>query len=608
VATAPLVLAATQRFLRGHLPFSAMSDADLEFLVGAATLGYFPVDTLIVDGRSAPDEFYILSRGHVARRGAGAELVIGPGECFPVGPLLSGAGGGFDYRSTEDAFCYVLPKATFEALRARSAPFAEFCTRELAMITARAFKALSLEFSQRANLEDSLLKPLGSLIRRAPVACRATTALREALATMQAERVRSIVVVDERARPLGIFTLSDLLERVVLAGLPLERPVAQAMSAAPAELDELATAETAIALLAERAIHQLIVTREGRLAGVLSERDLFALQRVSLSNILALVERATLAELKNASCDIAEFTDNLIAQGVGAGPLMLAITALRDAVTARLFRLLWPAELPVRWCWLALGSEGRREQTVASDQDNALIFDGADPDAGRALLLPRAQELNLALAELGAPLCPGKIMAMNPDCCLSLAEWRARFAGWIREPTPEALLAANIYFDFRPLAGEAALAETLRAYVLEIARGSRLFQGLIVDNARLAEPPLGRIRVFRVEGQVLDLKREGTRLFVDAARALALALALPETNTAQRLRAGARALNVEARDAEAWIGAFEYLQMLRLRRQRAGQGDGLDPYALSELDQRMLKAAFLEAKGLQELIAAQIGR
>jgi CBS domain-containing protein len=323
-------------------------------------------------------------------------------------------------------------------------------------------------------------------------------------------------------------------------------------------------------------------------------------------------------------------TENLIAQGAAAEGLTHTIAALNDAMTERVFELLLPAAdlADLEWCWLSLGSEGRREQTVATDQDNAIIFEG-DEDAlshDRARLLTFARSVNEALAELGFPLCPGNIMASNRDCCLAVDEWRARFAGWVREPTPAALLNANIFFDFRPLYGNGSLAERLRAWLLGITRDNRFFLRMMTANALQAEPPLGLIRTFRTDdGEhhgTIDLKTQGTRLFVDAARTLALGLGTPETNTTQRMWATGRRLNVEERHIAAVVDAFHFLQMLRLRAQRgefiaatderagdpARNRNRIDPYALNELDQRMLKESFRQARELQRRLQHTFGQ
>jgi CBS domain-containing protein len=204
--------------------------------------------------------------------------------------------------------------------------------------------------------------------------------------------------------------------------------------------------------------HVLVTDAEGKLTGVVSERDLFALHRIGLRQIRQAIESAADVEaLLRSAADVRQLSFNMLAQGIGAEQLTQFISALNDALTHRLFDLLLPRfDIDdLDWCWLSVGSEGRREQTVATDQDNAMIFlgaTGASP-AIRERLLAFARAANEGLAELEFPLCPGNIMASNPEHCLDTVEWRERFAGWIREPTPAALLGANIFFDFRARAG-----------------------------------------------------------------------------------------------------------------------------------------------------------
>ncbi len=635
MATPALIAESTIRFLRSHMPFSRMSLGDLEFVAARVKLAYFPVGTTIVDPADGiAEHMHVIHRGHVAVRNisTGAdEEVRGPGECFPVAALAAGTAGARRFEATEDVFCFQLAREDFESLRLRSVPFAEYCTAILETIVQQSLGQLRQNFSQRAVEQRTLLEPLRRVVRREPVHCATGTPIREALESMQQQRVASIAVVDDGGRPVGIFTLTDLLDRVVLAGLDLATPVASVMSPGPAMLDELATAQEALSLMAQRGYHQVMVTRDGRLTGVVSERDLFALQRVTMRNIVQSIRLARdVAALGRAKRDIDALTDNLVAQGAAAEPLTHTITALNDALTERLFVLLEPGfDLAgLDWCWLSVGSEGRREQTVATDQDNAVLFRGAAEEsaAARGRLVPFARAVNDALAELGFPLCTGGIMAGNPEHCLSVEEWRSRFALWVREPTPEALLQANIFFDFRSLHGNHALAEELRAWLVGVTPESRLFQRLLVANALQAEPPLGRIRTFRTDdgefAGTIDLKTHGTRIFVDAARAFALSLGIADTNTSQRLRLAGRRLNIDERETDSIVEAYHFLQLLRLRAQRgeldAERGEAgdrpraaanrLDPYALNDLDRRMLKEAFRQARILQQRLEQTIGR
>jgi len=639
MATPPLIVEATTRFLKAHVPFARMSPRDLEFIAGRAQLAYFPVGTTIVDpANGMARQLHIIQRGHVRVRSSTAAVddeVRGAGECFPVAALAAGAVGTRTFEATEDVFCYQIAREDFDELRRRSPPFADFCTQALASLVQQSLGHIRQHFSQRASEQQTLLEPLKALVRRAPVYCAAATPIRSALETMSEEGVRTIAVVDEERRPVGIFTLMDLLDRVVLAGVDLARPVANVMTARPATLDELASAQEGLTLMATRGYHQLMLTREGQLAGIVSERDLFTLQRVTMRNVTQSIRLARdVAGLKRVTRDIDSLAENLVAQGAAAEPLTHTITALNDALTQRLFELVQPGfNLDgIDWCWLSVGSEGRREQTVSTDQDNAIVFEcpaGVVAEA-RERLLSFARVMNAALADLGFPLCPGNIMASNPACCLTAEEWRGRFAAWIREPTADALLGANIYFDFRALQGSAGLAEDLRAWLNGITPENRLFQRMLVANALQAEPPLGWIRTFRTdEGDhagTIDLKTHGTRIFVDAARAFALAFGISETNTSQRIRLAGRHLNLDERDVSSTVEAYHFLQMLRLRAQRgaleadrsaATQADPtvsraarnrLDPYSLNELDQRMLREAFRQARALQVQLEQTVGR
>jgi CBS domain-containing protein len=364
-----------------------------------------------------------------------------------------------------------------------------------------------------------------------------------------------------------------------------------------------------------------VVTRDGRLAGVLSERDLFALQRASLGRATERVRAAqSTAQLADAAGEARLLARHLLAQGVDAEHVTQMTSALNDGLTRRLIELAAQRHAPAgRWCWLALGSEGRLEQTLATDQDNALIFAAqGDAEAARRALLEFANEVNLGLEACGFPLCQGDIMARNPHWCLTLEEWQRVFDNWIRNTLPEALLNAAIFFDFRPIAGESALAGALREAVLAQTRGNPAFGRAMTESALQSRPPLGLLEGFRAdEGGsfpgTLDLKAGGARLFVDAARVLSLAHALPPTGTAARLRAAGAAGVLPAQEVTACVDAFHYIQGLRLRRQHLegalakGAENRIDPEKLNAVDKRILKAALRQAALLQERLRLDFG-
>jgi CBS domain-containing protein len=613
---------ALREFLRRYTPFDRMGNAALDFLVARLRPVRFAKDATILSVQSGPvADLYIIAKGLVGRRPdslqADPDRTLGEGELFPVGALSAGGKTTKIFHAIEDTACYLLARDDFLELRARSPEFERYCTQAITETLKLSLESLYREFSQRAAEQQTLTRTLAELVRNPPVACVGGATVREAAQTMADAKVRTIVVVDEARKPIGMFTLVDLLRRVVLTGAPMDTPLSDLMSAPIVTLPGSATAYEAMHVMAEHGVRQVVIVDGGRLLGVINERDLFALQRVSLREVIEGLHAAdSIERLKGASDDLRRLTQNLLAQGVGAEPLTRTIAALNDALSRRAIDLVLTRHAidDIDWCWLALGSEGRSEQTFATDQDNAILF--AAPDAAatprlRERLLAFGKDVNASLDALGFPLCAGSVMAGNPEYCLSVDEWKERFLGWIREPTPQALLGANIVFDFRALHGDTTLADALRQWLFGYTQANQLFLRFLVQNALAIEPPLGLIRAFALDDEpavrgTLDLKTRGTRLFVDCARVFALALGTADTGTAARLRSAGERLHVEKRHVDAAVEAFHFLQLLRLREQDPAAAKAhpnrIDPYALHDIDQRMLKEAFRQAKLLQERV------
>ncbi len=464
---------------------------------------------------------------------------------------------------------------------------------------------------------QSMYSPLSSIIRRAPVTVGPQASVRDSLQAMDANGVGSVIVVlGDGQVPVGIFTLPDLLRRVALKGCHLDTPVVDVMTSGLVTLRPGASAYQAAVAMARHGIrHVLVVDDQGRLTGIVSQNDLFALQRVGVKEISEQIRRASdMSVLEHAAHDIASLAHNLLTQGVGAEPLTNLISTLNDLLTLSVIELTMAQfRLPVvQWCWIALGSEGRLEQTLSTDQDNGIIFeaDSAEQaDGYRAAFVAFAQEVNRRLDRCGFPLCKGNIMAGNPQWCLSLAQWQHTFADWMDRAQPQALLNAAIFFDFRSLYGDEELASRLREWLLARTADHPLFLRQMATNALQCQPPLGLIRDFVFDGSgefphTIDLKMYGSRPFVDAARIFALASGVPATGTVQRLRSVADRMSFGGDDVAAIIDGFHFILMLRLRQQhRAGEGargaNRVDPDELNELERHILKEAFKQAKKLQ---------
>ncbi len=621
-ATAAQMLAgASLDFFKRFSPFDRMEPEALDFLAQRAVLAFHARGSeILTPEMGQARHFFIVQRGKVQARQVGAATVteyssmtVSAGECFPIGAISAARPSTNVYTALEDSYCFQITAEDFLQLMRLSPVFHLFCTQYIASLLNQSRQQLQVTFSQRAAEQQTMTTPLGHVIKEAPIFVTPDTVTRTALEKMNESRIGCMVIADAEQRPLGILTLADLLPRVLLSGFDLTRPISEVMTVDPHQLPASASAYDAALEMATHGVrHLLVVDSEGRLKGVVSERDLFSLQRISLRQIRSGIESASDIEaLQRASHDIRQLALNLVAQGIGAEQLTQFISTLNDALTRRIIDLALDRHdlRSIDCAWVAFGSEGRHEQTLSTDQDNGIIWqcpEQQDIESIRSRLLAFAREVNENLAACGFPLCKGNIMASNPELCLTLDEWCERFGQWIREPAPQALLNATIFFDFRVLYGNERLGDQLRSWLNRTAKTNAAFLRMMAANALQVAPPLGRIRDFLVEDDgTIDLKKCGTRLFVDVARILALRTSVDSSATAQRLRQAAIKTGIQPDEVSAMLDGFHFIQLLRLRSQHletehdSPSDNRVNPENLNELDRRILKEAFRQARKLQ---------
>ncbi len=616
------LLAHLRAQLRQWPPFQDMADAEVDaFLLDCQQRYLEPGEVLLAPGQGPVDTLFLVRQGTVLsqrdRQGRDDAFSYRAGDLLPVAALLGRRPVGSTYAAADDVFVLALPATSVDALAARSPVFADFLQRRITTLLEKSRQALRESLTSQVLAEQGLETPLGELATARPVQCRPDTPLGEVLRELEARQVGSMLVTDAQDRPLGIFTRHDLPGVVIRPDFRLDRPIAEMMRQPVRTLDHHATAQDAALLMSQHGIRHVPVTRDGRLVGVVSERDLFALQRASLQQVSGRIRRAQdLAGLQSAAADIRSFARQLLAQGVQSRQLTELISHLNDLLTQRLLVLQADAggvDLQ-RLCWVALGSEGRNEQTIATDQDNALVVPDDTSDAELARLRAWADGVNRALDACGYPLCRGGIMAGQPACSLRQSEWLARFSAWIDHGSPQDLLRASIFFDMRALAGNAALLAPLAQRVAERVRATPRFLHQLAVNALAQRPPLNWLGQASADDKGgLDLKLQGAALFVDAARILALSQGLAATGTRERLQGAGQALGLQPQEYESWIGAFEFLQSLRLRaqvdRQATGDRPNWLPFAhLSDIDRRILAASLREARRLQQRLALDYAR
>ena len=617
------ITAGLKQLLIEHLPFSAMAPADLAFVVENVEIAYYaPGEIIVAPSPGVPTHCVIVKQGFVQGESADSRALAyeaSVGDCFPVGALLASRPTTLTYRSVGDTFCLLLPRTKFEELVRKSPVFLDFCTRRLGSMLDSARRQLQQSYATEAGVERTMATSLQELARKPALTCDLRSPLREALAQMHQARVGSIVVTDsapDGEEAVGILTRSDLIDRVILPGVPLTTPVKEVMSRELLTLDAGATAADATLMMAEHSIRHIPVvqTAQGRkrVVGVVSERDLFALQRLGVRQLSALIGHSNNVDaLRTVAAGVRTLSHHLVAQGVAASHLTKLLSRLNDQLTIRLLTLI-ATELaisPDTFCWLSFGSEGRHEQTIATDQDNGILFVAGKIEQDH--LLAFADRTNQALAAIGFPLCKGNIMARNPQWCLNYGQWEERFSGWIDRGDPAALLNASIFFDFRPLFGISDLAIRLRSDVIARARGNPRFLKQMADNALRIRPPSGIGLIESMFGNrpaQVDLKMNGTVPFVDAARIWAYNAGLNETNTSERFARLSELGRLPDSDARGWIAAFEYFQLMRLRQQHRVAQDAasvpnpnlIDLAQLSPLDRRVINEAFRQTRKLQQ--------
>lgn len=616
--SSPSLVQNLRQQLMQRLPFSEMAIEDVDFFLTSSSESYFaPNEVILAPADGPPSYLYLIRQGRVSGKRANPGLVetvfeMEAGDLFSVSASLAARPVAATYTAVTDCFCLLLPSIAFQELSSRSQAFRDFTNNRVWMLLEQSRQAMRNSVASKALHEQSLESRLGDLIQRTPVVTRPDTSLREALTLVHEKKVGSVLITEDDQEILGILTRDDVLSRVTLAGVSLETPISSVMSKNVKTLTVDDTAEKAAVLMSQFRIRHVPILENGRVVGCISERDLFSLQRLSFDTISSAVRLAEdVPALQECASNIRKFTRNLLGQGVKAKQLTFLISHLNDVLTSRLVVLLAHRhQLDLDdFAWIALGSEGRSEQTIATDQDNALIYvDRGDPQI-KGRYLDFAREVNVALDACGYPLCKGNIMASNPALCLTQQEWRQRFAHWVEHGHPEDLLNAGIFFDFRSLVGNDQLLKELRSEVTEMTASKPRFLKLMAEAALRNAVPLnwlGSLDTKKIDHkQVIDLKLQGTAIVVEVARIYALAHRIEALNTQERLAALGRIAGVPKKESSAWIAAFQYLQTLRLAIQLDGGliGDNpnaLDVESLNAVDRTILKGSMARIRSLQQ--------
>ena len=402
-----------------------------------------------------------------------------------------------------------------------------------------------------------------SALARAPLSCQAGDSIREAARLMARGARGEILVKDSSGATLGILTSRDMAERVVAAGIDVAAPVGGIMTAPLRSLPSDAPVSDALQAMRSRGPGRLVLRdATGAVTGMLGRSDLLDSIADSPRSVLDSIPGAPgLPELGEIWATFNEGLRAMRAGGLRVGRMSGMLAQGHDRVVERLagIALAEMGEAPCPFAFLALGSAGRREMLPESDQDNAIVFLPREGKGGAELpfFLELGERLCKGLDRVGIPLCKGGTSALSEKCCATLEGWESRFSSWIGEPEPEKLLDIHVFFDFRPVVGDAGLADSLRLSVFRMLRAEPAFFLHLANGVRSFRlPPLP------LRGGA-DAK-EGSSLVSGIVRAYALKHGIAATNTYDRLSALAGMGALSGETARESAESFDFFLQTRL--------------------------------------------
>ena len=617
------------KFLQQVPPFQFLDDATLNEVVNNLSMEFYPKGTVILkqDG-PASDALRIVKKGAVklsVRSDDGEDVVIdyrGDGDNFGLISLMGKERQKTTIVAVEDTICYLLNKDTVYRLIDTSPAFTEHVLQyhftKYIDKTYREMHNKSLFYGSSDHL--LFTTQVGDIAAREIATISEEATIQDAAQAMSKHRISSIIVTNGSGEPAGIVTDRDLREKVVAHAMGVAVPVRDIMSRPLIQVDAKDYCFEAILRMIKHNIHHILVMRDGKVQGVLTNHDLMLLQGTSPLSLTKDIEsQQTLDGLVPASQKINNLIGLLIKEGARAGNITKILTEINDRLVRKVLdfaeRRFGPP--PVPYCWIAFGSEGRKEQTFKTDQDNAIIYadpasDREEADAQRYFAEFTAYVRD-SLMKVGFPLCPANYMASNPQWCQPLRTWKRNFTSWISTPTPEALMYALVFFDFRPVYGQASLAAELRDHLTGALKDQKVFLGHLANTAIRNTPPIGFLGSFVVEKDgankdELNLKVKGIAPLVDIVRLFALERGITETSTLERIEALRETHTIMQDYADEFVHAFEFIMLLRIHHQfeelTAGRpvNNFIDPNALSNLEKRTIKDSFQMITTVQGMI------
>ncbi|MDN3613752.1 MAG: DUF294 nucleotidyltransferase-like domain-containing protein [Vibrio gallaecicus] len=600
-----------QNFLAQYPPFSELSEETLTIITNSVEISYYRQGTPIIHFGDQINDLYMVRSGEVEVYRRKGELYnrLDEGHIFGQMGLLTNNKVRFPVKAIEDTLLYCIPESVFQDLYEKFDTFADFVEVE---DNARLRQANS-DSNDANDLTTSKVKTL--LTREAPSIDKSHT-IQEAATMMAEEHVSALLIIDpeiveneddDSTPVIGIITDRDLCTRVLAQGLDPSDDVASVMTHEVISLDHNAYVYEAMLTMLRYNVHHLPVLKDRKPIGIIETTDIVRYEsQNSLLLVSSIFQQQTIEDLKVLSEQVKDSFVRLVNEDANAHMVGTAMSVIGRSFKQRIIELAEESlgAPPIPYCFLALGSMGRDEQLIVTDQDNAIILDDTfNHEKHNQYFEDLSKFICDGLDQCGYSYCTGDIMATNPTWRMTRTQWEECFADWIDNPNPKALLNASIFFDLDGVFGRLKWAEQLNSFIIRRARKNNRFLACLARNALNRTPPLGFFKDFVMEkdgrhNNSINLKRRGTAPLADLIRVHSLAVASRSQNSFERLDDILDAGILPKGRAQDLKDAMEFISMVRIRHQALDvtneiePDNNIEPENLSDFERRNLKDAF----------------
>ena len=591
-----------KEFLRKIRPFSFLSEDDLDMILSGLEVDLFEKGKTIYKKGQTSENVYVVFSGLIGLFDDEAAVdYLSRGEIFGIislyGNLLNSTA-----KAIEDTVCYAVAYRQFKTIFNSNERFASF----FSTLLNRRFLSFKTIASDKKILEEaSFVLEIEKIIYKNPIICTPKLTIAGAASEMDKNSVSSIVVVDTNAIPIGILTHKDL-RKVLISGDRLD-PVTEFMSSPVKTINVKATIFEAYTKMIDTGIDHLVVTKNDKVFGIITRKDIQIHLEPSLSivKLFRKVNRAaSLDELKTVFEGLMVSVSKIAMTGPNFFDLSRMLCSVHDAVVQKVIQILIDEHVPAQFLWIHMGSSGRKEEIIATDQDNALICTGDNPVA-------LGKNINDSLAKIGLPKCLGNYMASNSMWNQPLPIWKEYFKKWFSDPIPHHLRYLSVFLDMRPVYGETALYNELVESLKPVVKAEAV--KLMAADAIEIRPPLG---IFGILGlhQGVDLKTYGIYPIVNGARILAIDSGVWRiTNTKERLEALSANMTISNEMCHDLIESYGFLQDLRLRHHaravlnKSQTNNLITAKELSHIDLLILKESLKIVSEFQKFLMKKYG-